>query len=48
MLHAHHLAAAKLLGCEVLISCDEEDMLTKKIKRESNVLSPEEFLEFYK
>jgi len=44
---AHHLAAAKLLGCEILVSCDE-DLLNKKVRNEFNVLSPKEFLEFIK
>lgn len=44
---AHHLAAAKLLGCEILVSCDK-DLLKKEARKEFNVLSPKEFLEFLK
>jgi len=44
---AHHLAVAKLLGCEILVSCDE-DLLKSKVRKEFNALSPKEFLEFLK
>ena len=42
---AQHLAAAILLGCKVLVSCDK-DLLNENVRKEFTVLSPDEFLEF--
>ena len=44
---AHHLAAAILEKADVMVTSDEKHLLTSKVKRVFNVLSPQEYIQEY-
>lgn len=44
---SHHLAAAILEKADIMITCDERHLLTTKVRKEFNVVSPKEFLQEY-